>query len=104
MGKLSASLLRWKVLRVRHVGQKIVQQLLHGGIGELAICIAPFTVGLVDGAVRLTAENAVFLHGHTAALADQPERLAQERMDGHAEKIGQLPQCIDPRQSGSGIT
>ena len=68
-----------------HVLRTEVDELVHARIGEFSIGVAPFTVVLVDGSVRLTAERRL-LERHPAALADQLPRRAQKRVDRHVKE------------------
>ena len=58
------------VIRVGHMCHQIIQQGSFGGIGELAIGIAPLTIILVKGTIRPFAQGGI-IQRHAAALADQ---------------------------------
>ena len=76
------------VIRVGHMCHQIIQQGSFGGIGELAIGIAPLTIILVKGTIRPFAQGGI-IQRHAAALADQSARAAQQGVDGDIKQLGQ---------------
>ena len=77
--KIRARLLRRPVFVCHMLDQKIDQR-LEIGVSILPIGVAPLAVFLVEGAVRLSADDGI-LQGHAAALADQRSRRAKECVD-----------------------
>ena len=81
---IGAGLLLGEVL-AHHVPDADVQQIVHAAVGIDSVGIAPFAVILVETAVVIPADDRV-LQRHAAALADQAARLAEQRVDRHAEQ------------------
>ena len=80
-------LLRRKLL-ICHVAHTDIDQIIHVVIHILAVGIAPLAVFLIEDAVGFSADHRVF-HRHSAALADQLTRRAEDRIDGNTENLGQ---------------
>ena len=56
------------------------------GVGKLSVGIAPFTVVLIEAAVRFLAQDGI-LQGHSAALAHQPPGRTQQGVDGYVKQL-----------------
>ena len=75
----------WRIFRIRHVRKQKVQQRILVGVGELAVGIAPLAVILVEVAVDFATDHGVVAERHTAALAKELSRGAEQRVYGNVE-------------------
>ena len=70
---------------IGHMPNQEIRQLLPIGVSKFPAGIAPFTVFLIECAVRFPAGCGI-LKGHTAALADQLPGRAQKSIDGYIKQ------------------
>ena len=66
------------VIRVGHMCHQIIQQGSFGGIGELAIGIAPLTIILVKGTIRPFAQGGIMPQHWQTRVRGLPNRVLME--------------------------
>ena len=64
-----------------------IDELVDAVIGKVAIGVAPFAVGFIDAAVRLSAHRSI-LQRHAAALTDELLRAAEQGIDRDIVEFG----------------
>ena len=72
-----------RIFRIRHVRKQKVQQRILVGVGELAVGIAPLAVILVEVAVDFATDHGIVAERHTATLAEELSRSAEQRVYGN---------------------
>ena len=76
------------IVGIGHVRKQKIEEDRLVVVNKLTVGIAPLAIIFVEFTAGFTADHGIFAERHSAALAEELARSAEQRVDGHVEFTG----------------